>query len=64
MSEPDAGLCPSCAHARLQRTARGSAFWRCLRADTDPRFPRYPRIPVLACPGYEPRGPREGDESR
>jgi hypothetical protein len=22
---------------------------------TDPRFPKYPRLPVLACSGYEPR---------
>jgi hypothetical protein len=46
----------------LQRTARGSEFSRCLRADTDPRFPRYPRLPVLACPGYEAKAP--GDDDR
>ena len=27
----------------------------CLRHKTDPRFPKYPRIPVAACPGYERR---------
>ena len=62
MTALDAGLCQTCVHARLQRTARGSEFWRCLRADADPRFPRYPRLPVLACPGYERRAP--GDEDR
>ncbi|HWP65298.1 MAG TPA: hypothetical protein VNO26_05235 [Candidatus Limnocylindria bacterium] len=47
------GLCASCRHAARQETARGSVFWRCRRAETDPRFPRYPRLPVLDCPGVE-----------
>ena len=63
MNGPDAGLCRTCAYARLQRTARGSEFWRCLRAEDDARFPRYPQLPVLACPGYERRSP-EQDEGR
>jgi hypothetical protein len=25
----------------------------CERARLDPRFPRYPRLPVLSCPGFE-----------
>jgi hypothetical protein len=29
-------------------------FWQCLRAREDPRFPRYPRLPVRACDGFEP----------
>jgi len=33
---------------------RGSTFFRCGRADTDPSFPRYPPLPVLECRGYEP----------
>jgi len=51
---PDAGLCAVCRHARSIASARGSVFWRCLRADVDPGFPRYPRLPVTACPGWEP----------
>jgi hypothetical protein len=27
----------------------------CERAKTDPRFAKYPRIPVERCPGYEER---------
>lgn len=50
------GLCAGCRHARIQESARGSRFWRCLRAQEDPRFARYPRLPVLACPGFEPAG--------
>ena len=55
MKRPDVGLCAECKHARVQRNARGSEFWRCLRAETDARFERYPRLPMGQCPGYEPR---------
>ena len=55
MKRLDVGLCSECKHARVQRNARGSEFWRCLRAETDARFERYPRLPVSQCPGYEPR---------
>jgi len=51
--EPDAGLCARCVHRRLVRTRR-STFVLCGRAADDPRFVRYPRLPVLHCPGYEP----------
>ena len=47
------GLCASCLHTRLQRNARGSTFRRCARADGDPRFVRYPPLPVLRCAGHE-----------
>jgi hypothetical protein len=49
-----AGLCATCRHARTIVTDRGSRFIRCGRSATDDRYPRYPRLPVLACPGYEP----------
>jgi hypothetical protein len=51
------GLCGSCRWMRTVSNRRGSTFFRCGRADSDARFPRYPALPVLACPGYEP-GPR------
>jgi hypothetical protein len=47
------GLCARCRHARTQTTKRGSTFWRCMRAETDARFARYPPLPVRACPGFE-----------
>ena len=50
---PEIGLCADCRHARTQVTGRGSTFWRCLRAEEDPRFRRYPALPVRVCPGYE-----------
>lgn len=57
MSErrPAAGLCDRCRHQQLVRTTRGSVFSLCRRSRTEPRrFVRYPRLPVTACPGYEP----------
>lgn len=48
----DPGLCGRCRHARRQPGARGSSFWRCGRADSDPRFLRYPPLPVLDCKGF------------
>jgi hypothetical protein len=51
----DPGLCASCAHLKLADSGR-SVFVRCGLADFDPRFARYPRLPVAECPGYRPRG--------
>ena len=48
-----AGLCGDCVAARVVATNRGSLFVLCRRSETDERFERYPRLPVLACPGYE-----------
>jgi 3-isopropylmalate/(R)-2-methylmalate dehydratase small subunit len=35
-------------------SARGSRFYLCRLSFRDPRFPRYPPIPVVRCAGYEP----------
>lgn len=50
------GLCTRCEWARAVESAKGSRFLRCGRSDTDPRFPRYPQLPVLTCDGFERRG--------
>jgi len=34
------------------RSARGSGFWLCGLHDRDPRFAKYPPLPVRACAGY------------
>jgi len=52
--EPPAGQCVRCRFAREQLGAGGHHFWRCSRSDDDPEFSRYPRLPVTACPGFEP----------
>jgi hypothetical protein len=49
----NAGLCDSCRHQRVVRNTRGSAFSLCERSRTDPAFPRYPPLPVVACKGHE-----------
>ena len=49
------GLCASCVHAIRITADRGSTFVQCALAKTDPRFPKYPRVPVLACDGYRAR---------
>jgi len=54
MTDNDAvGLCRRCCWTRAVSNRRGSTFFRCGRADTDPRFARYPALPVLECIGYE-----------
>lgn len=50
-----AGLCSRCRFMRLMNSDRGSVFFLCERSATDAAFPKYPRLPVLQCPGYEPR---------
>ena len=48
------GLCAGCTHAQVITSTRGSRFYLCRLSVTDPRFPKYPSLPVLACAGYEP----------
>lgn len=48
-----AGLCETCEHQQLVRNTRGSAFSLCRRSREDSAYPRYPRLPVLSCPGYD-----------
>jgi hypothetical protein len=50
---PSAGLCDTCVHRQLVPNTRGSVFSLCTRSRTDPAYVRYPRLPVLACPGHE-----------
>ena len=51
-----AGLCASCRQQQVVPTTRGSSFSLCRRSREDERYPRYPRLPVVRCPGYERRG--------
>jgi hypothetical protein len=47
------GLCATCRHARVVQSSHGSTFYLCRLAESDPRFSKYPRLPVLRCAGYE-----------
>lgn len=49
------GLCADCAQVRVITNRNGSRFYLCDRSREDPRFPRYPRLPVLRCAGYVPQ---------
>ena len=51
--DPDVGLCSVCLHVRRVVSDRGGAFYRCNRAKSDPAYPKYPRLPVTRCPGWE-----------
>ena len=53
MERQNVGLCLTCRCKRAVTNRRGSVFFRCARADTDPRYVRYPPLPVETCPGYE-----------
>ena len=50
----NAGLCDRCLHQRVVNNTRGSTFSLCERSKTEPEFPKYPRVPVLECRGFEP----------
>jgi hypothetical protein len=56
---PGVGLCETCANVRVVETRKGSRFYLCMLSETDPRFPKYPRLPVHRCHGYHPAGDPE-----
>jgi len=58
------GICDECRHQRLVPNTRGSVFSLCERSRNDPAYPRYPRTPVLACAGFEPRPGAEAPRPR
>ncbi len=59
-------LCDACRHRKIIRSGRGSEFLFCLRSKDDPRFPKYPPLPLASCPGFEPgdRPAPEDDAAR
>lgn len=46
-------LCERCRHLREVISGKGSRFLLCLLSQTDARFPKYPRQPVVHCGGFE-----------
>ena len=50
---PPAGLCDACRHLKRLASSRGSTFYLCLLSEQNAAFPRYPRLPVLRCGGFE-----------
>ncbi len=49
------GLCASCGHSRVIKTPAGATYSLCQLSLLDERYPKYPVLPVLACPGYTDR---------
>jgi hypothetical protein len=54
-SASSVGLCATCTHVQRVISDRGAVFYLCTLSAVDPRFPKYPRLPVLSCAGYEKR---------
>jgi hypothetical protein len=52
-SRVDPGLCADCIHSRRIESDRKAVFFLCQLAFSDPRFKKYPRLPVRVCEGYE-----------
>jgi hypothetical protein len=58
-------LCESCSFGKEIISGKGSRFLLCEKSKTDPRFPKYPRQPVMRCQGYvEKKGDNEPDQSK
>ena len=58
--DPTPGLCATCEHSRRIVSGKGSVFWLCRLSAVDPRYAKYPGLPVLVCNGYR----RHEDECR
>jgi hypothetical protein len=52
VTQKQAGLCTDCAYAQVVESDRGSIFLLCELSKSDPRFVKYPRLPMLSCSGY------------
>ena len=64
MADMNPGLCATCRHVKALGNDRGSVFYMCTLAERDPRFRRYPPLPVRNCDGYEPAPPPNKEENR
>jgi hypothetical protein len=62
MSAPSFGLCDRCTHQRLVRSGRGATFSMCEIGLRDPGWPKYPGMPVTACPRFSERPPDASDQ--
>jgi len=47
-------MCDRCVHQQRVATSR-STYSLCLRSRADPRYAKYPPIPVIRCAGYQQR---------
>jgi hypothetical protein len=61
--ESPIGLCATCRYQRSVEGAR-STFSLCERSFTDPRFLKYPPLPVVQCIGYVERPALDPDRPK
>jgi hypothetical protein len=61
---PDAGLCARCIHARTITSGKGSTFVLCGVSARDPRFPKYPALPVVRCTAFSAVAPSDQGSQR
>jgi hypothetical protein len=54
-TDPEVGLCAECEEVRVIESARGTRFYLCELSVGDPRYRKYPPLPVLACAGFRAR---------
>ncbi|TBR25730.1 hypothetical protein EPO15_01580 [bacterium] len=52
MNRAQTGVCGTCRHAKRLTTRGGGDILLCRLSETDSKFPRYPALPVLSCPGW------------
>ena len=54
---------PEAGRSRVVRSRTNQDYYyRCERSTADARYPKYPRLPVLRCDGYDPVEPRPSRE--
>lgn len=51
------GLCIECGFHKTVVSAHETIFHYCTRSELDPWYPKYPRLPVLDCNGFERHDP-------
>ena len=58
------GLCVPCIYHATAANNRGAEFHLCELGVRDSTFPKYPRLPVLSCKGYQSTKDTKGHEER
>lgn len=58
------GLCEQCRHHRMVRSERQEVYLLCEYSRLDPRFEKYPRLPVLNCSAHSSTNNTNGHEKR
>jgi hypothetical protein len=48
----EAGLCARCVWAKPLTTKGGATLYLCGLSERDPRYPKYPPLPVRSCLGF------------